>query len=93
MFLFWGMVSWSRLLISTLVTVGEPIPGHHDVYLVGTPEEACRGEFGQTNCKTTFLPLLSPQQGVFFWLAKGLYFLLEAGGPDVAQTSGASGRL
>ena len=42
---FW--CSWCSMLLSTLVTVREPIPGHHDVYFVVIPEGACRVEYRQ----------------------------------------------
>ena len=38
--LFW---EWSHLLLSTLVTIGEPTLGRHDVYLAGIPEGSMSG--------------------------------------------------
>ena len=44
------------MLRSFQVTVGEPTPGHHDVYLVGIPMWAFREKYGQNLCWTTFSP-------------------------------------
>ena len=70
-FLLYGYVSGECKLLDVL-TYEAPTSGHKNVHSVGTPWRACRGNYGQKHCKTTFLTLVDMDS----WLARGLYFSL-----------------
>ena len=53
---FTGMGYLVHFLLSMPVAEREPTPCYHDAYSVGTLRRACREKYGQTYCKTTFLP-------------------------------------
>ena len=60
-----------HLLLDLQVAKREPTSCYDDAYSVGTPEWAFWVKYGQTHCKTTFLPRI----GVFCWLANGPFFI------------------